>query len=340
MNKQIVLLIMFVVLLNSCAPNATPNVTATSVETATSTFTPAPTSTLAITTTPTDTPDPNMPVDATEKDAATDLYTKTAEDGKTTLYWEPIQYGTDVANNVTGHWVDLLNENGQKIFLFNNALNSTNNYLHDSIPFQLFILDQHQQLKVPFAIRNPDQMSEFGPGTPLFLQSLSSEIFEGIKLRYFNTTDPSTITPAQYQDFYQNMQQDALTLSIEGQKWLISKGYTEIVVDYTQASQDLTFRKTDNYYWKIMVVDQKLICLIATPEPDKLSDQDIRIMIFAPLWEVLLHQKLPNQIASFYGGPNGQVPGAEYAILGGTGVIYKNVQVQPKTDFIEMDYPQ
>jgi hypothetical protein len=63
MNKQIVLLTIFILLLSSCAPNATPNVTVTS------TFTPAPTSTPTITPTPTETPDPNKPVDATGKDA-------------------------------------------------------------------------------------------------------------------------------------------------------------------------------------------------------------------------------------------------------------------------------
>ena len=113
MNKQIDLLTMFVVLLNSCAPNAALNVTATPLATIASTSTPVLTATPTITPTPTNTPDPNMPADAMRKDA-NENWIKPAVDasGKPLLdehnnpiydIWETIHFVGD-PENVTGHW--------------------------------------------------------------------------------------------------------------------------------------------------------------------------------------------------------------------------------------------
>ena len=85
MKKQLILLTLFVVLLNSCAPNASQNVTVTSEVTVTSIFTPAPTTTSTITPTPSDTPDPNKPADATGKDA-NGYYKDMQENGNTVRY--------------------------------------------------------------------------------------------------------------------------------------------------------------------------------------------------------------------------------------------------------------
>jgi hypothetical protein len=84
MNKQIVLLTVLVVLLNSCAQNATPNVIATSAATVTSTF--MPTFTPTMTPTSTETPDPNQPADATGKDVNGNYIKTTVENGNTITY--------------------------------------------------------------------------------------------------------------------------------------------------------------------------------------------------------------------------------------------------------------
>ena len=72
MNKQFILITLFVVLLNSCAQNASQNVAVNSSElavTSTIALPPAPSQTPTISPTPTETPDPNKPIDATGKDA-------------------------------------------------------------------------------------------------------------------------------------------------------------------------------------------------------------------------------------------------------------------------------
>jgi len=105
MNKQIVLLTIFILLLNSCAPNATPNVTAASEVTDTPTFTSAPTFTPTITLTATETPDPNRPPDATGTDAQGN-YTK-VENGITVI-WHP----------EFNEWMRTLNVNNAGIALY------------------------------------------------------------------------------------------------------------------------------------------------------------------------------------------------------------------------------
>ncbi len=106
--RHLVSFLAIIIFLTACQPSIEGEpATSTNIPTATveipATSTVAPTQ---IPATPTATRDPNMPPDETGKDSATGLYTKTADDGKTTLYWEPIQYGTDVENGITGHWVE------------------------------------------------------------------------------------------------------------------------------------------------------------------------------------------------------------------------------------------
>ena len=104
MKKLLSIVFLFVFFLFSCAPNTTPNATATSIATATSTITPIPTSTPTITPTPTNTPDPNMPAGAMGRDE-NGYYKDVQENGKTVrYYWVDYNYG--IKEWFTSHILD------------------------------------------------------------------------------------------------------------------------------------------------------------------------------------------------------------------------------------------
>lgn len=232
--------------------------------------------------------------------------------------------------------------NGEDIFLFNNnLLTGGSPYLADTVPFSQFILHDNGQLQVDYTLRHPDQMSEFGQGTELTSQSFTSllHVYLGARMYHKNGND---VTPEEWKDFGVGIKDGSAAISVGGDMWVLSKGYREFVVDYTVASKDPLFQKTDEFYWKVMVVDGQLVAFIATPEPNKLSDRDMRIMAFAPMWEVILNDPFtPGQrITSFWSGPVTKAAAQWSQLGGGANKTYPNVTVQPTTNFLEVDYPK
>lgn len=326
------LYILISLLLTSCV--ATPDTNAPTLPASTLTPLSLPSFTAAPSPSPIPpTVDLNMPDGATGKDTVTGLYTKTTEDGKTTLYWEPITFGKDVEKGVTGHWFETRMKDGKNIMLYDDNLVSGGKWGGDTIPFSQLIIYKHTILKAAYVLSHPDQTADFGPGTELNSQSFSAQLLGFLGVRYFHKTS-ADITQQDWQGFDQAKHDGSLSLPAGGDIWILSKGYRELIVD----APDSSFQKTDNYYWKRIIIDHQLVVLIAPPESNKLSDQDMRIMTFAPMLEVILHDPDTGQkVTSFYGGPT-HPQAAEYSQLGGSNFTYTNVKEKPTTVFIEIDY--
>ncbi len=284
-----------------------------------------------------------MPPDGTGKDSITGLYTKLAEDGKTTLFWEPIQYGSDVQNGITGHWVETRMLNGELIYLYNNALAGNTDQLVDSVPFNQFILQNNGQLTAAYTLSHPEQaqLKDFGPGSELFGQSFSSDLLVYLATRYYHVDPKTHLSDQQWLDFMAAMKAGTASIAVGNDQWVLSKGYTEIIVDDTIASADPTFQKTDNYHWKAMVVNGQLVVLISTSAAEKESHHDMVIMSFAPMLEVIFNDPFTNQkLSSFYGSAN-RAAAAEFAESGGSeNITYPHVTVQPTSNFLDVNYSE
>ena len=145
MNKQIFLITIFL-LLNSCTPNATQNATATLVPTITST--PAPTITPTISPTATETPDPNMPPDATGKDAQGN-YVKL--DNSVIYTWTKVPYGGN-PNNYIQEWTRVGTVDTSGILL----IDKREGGFVSAINMQIFLLDNISQFGRFILIDHPD----------------------------------------------------------------------------------------------------------------------------------------------------------------------------------------
>lgn len=309
--KRISHLLLLSIFLASCANAVTPTPNVTVTSQATVTFTPVSTSTATeVLPTPTEV-DPNRPIDATGTDSEGNPTKKDEKTGET-LTWFPIQYGEDVDKGIKGHWFKSQMKDGKDIFLYDSTLSSFVGPNSDSIPFHQYMLDNNGQLKVGYVLSHPDQVAEFGPGTPLDGGSQSSLVYVYLAVRAIQMLDPDRANDIQNaKDLTQtdwtsvkDHFKSGLSIPVGEYYWNTSKGYDEYIVDYDAAKNDSSFKITTGekveFRWKYYIQDGKLVVLIATPDIGKLTPEQMRVMALAPMWEIILNKNpLPDAIPDF-----------------------------------------
>lgn len=282
-------------------------------------------------------PTPDTVVPPPSPDAVFDTesgyWTRSVETGET-RYWIPIQMtAVDVESGVTGHWLESRMMEGETIFFNDPTIIDTDDDV-PTIPFAVYSIENRSQLRADFYLKHPDQTSDFGPTGPLAGKSYLTYINNRLIERYYGRDAPN-IPIEDWEEFFQGIQNETIFID----QWKVSEGYRAVIIDKEIAASDPEFRLTDGIYWKVMVgPDGELIGVVATSEQKKLSDQDLRIMLLAPMWEVILTDgPLPETIKSFYGGP-GRPDAAGASSRAGSDFTINGIR--PKTNFLDIVYPE
>ena len=310
--KKCLSLFLFAILLVACS---SPAVTSSSIPpTLTATLLP-PTETQipTATSTPTETPDPNMPADATGKDAKGDWIKTVTENGRTiTEFWAGAdELGPYLEKGVNGHWFNSLmpldlSGNPQSIYL----LDPTELVYSDltwtgisfySIPLTVFSEDTISTLNT-MTLTHQDVGSI---GVNEKLMTFSTEFFGLAAIRYFNdypekksVTQPyKTIYDIPYTDmktFLINIQNKQATINViqpvdintlinlndsstyQTTQWRLDKGVDVYFVDSGLLKNVPT---SNGIKSASMVVDGKLRVLSSTDSFNNASDHIIRYMI-------------------------------------------------------------
>ena len=291
MNKQIVLLTIFILLLSSCAQNATVK----SEATATSTFTPVPSATPTITPTPTNTPDPNMPAGAMGKDE-NGYYKDVQENGKTIrYYWVDYNYG--IKGWFTSHILggNLLND-GIPLYDYPNS---------QLIPFYLYV---QEGIKMPYISHPQSSHQPYAPDfSVLFYTYLDSYFFNKTWIR--QTADERQQFNAEFSNGQVHFK---FTTSTGNYDWRLTKttGYKFYAVKWEDADLAIhpEFYETSQggYSWRWTVFsdpDGNLIVFDAeeyksTNDSQKLLEDDSGVLdyIFEPMDQMLYLPTLPIKI--------------------------------------------